>query len=801
MKFSLSWLKAHLETSATLDEITQALTSLGLEVEGVEDPASRLAPFVVAEVLSAERHPQADKLQVLSVDAGPRPGGGGPVQVVCGAPNARAGMKGVFGPPGAFVPGAGIVLKIAAIRGVESHGMMCSSRELELGTDHDGIIELAADAPVGMPYATWAGLSDPVIDIAITPNRQECLGIHGIARDLAAAGLGTLVDPDTSPVPGSFSNPVPISTQDPEGCPAFLARTVRGVTNGPSPAWLQRWLTAVGLRPISALVDITNYMSIAYGRPLHVYDVATLTGGLGARRARTGEQINALNGKTYTLDETMTVIADDAIAHDIGGIMGGTESGCTAETTTVLIEAAWFEPTRIGATGRALGINSDARARFERGVDPGFVAPGLELATRMVLDLCGGEASEVTQAGTLPLTPKIVRYHPSRVAALAGLDVAENEQENILTRLGFTVARDIPWRVTVPSWRRDIGLPGASESWDGEADLVEEVVRLHGLDRVPSTPLPRREGVALPTATPAQKRERRLRRALAGAGFNEAITWSFLPPAQAEAFGGAAHRLSNPISTDMADMRPSLLAGLLAAAARNFDRAQPSVRLFELGQRYMAAGEQPTAAFVLAGNARARDWQQGAAIKFDAFDAKAHALAALAALGVPIDRLGVQPPADGWWHPGRAGRLVLGKAVLADFGLLHPTTLAAFDVRGPIGAAEIYLEALPPAPRRKTNAWTPPALNPLSRDFAFLVDEMLPAASLVRAIAAADKALIIDVRLFDRFTGASLPQGKVSLAVEVFLQPTEHTLTDADINIVSAKVIGAAAKLGAELRG
>lgn len=796
MKFALSWLKAHLETTATLGEITQALTSLGLEVEGVEDPAAKLAPFLIAEVLTAARHPQADKLQVLTVDAG-----AGPLQVVCGAPNARAGMKGVFGPPGAFVPGAGITLKVAAIRGVESNGMMCSTRELELGADHDGIIELDAAAPVGVAYADWAGLSDPVIDIAITPNRQECLGIHGVARDLAALGLGTLIEPDVTPVPGQFPNPVPIRTDDPEGCPAFHARTVRGVTNGASPAWLQRWLTAVGLRPISALVDITNYMSQAYGRPLHVYDVSTLSGGLTARRARAGEQVNALNGKTYTLDETMTVIADDVHAHDIGGIMGGIESGCTADTTTVLIEAAWFTPERIGATGRALGINSDARARFERGVDPGFVGPGLELATRMVLELCGGEASDVTQAGTLPLTPKVVAYDPARVAGLAGLDVAADEQAAILTRLGFTVERGTPWQVTVPSWRRDVGQPGAAEAWDGEADLVEEVVRIHGLDRVPSTALPRREGVALPTATPAQKRERRLRRALAAAGFNEAITWSFLPPAQAEQFGGSAHTLANPISADMAAMRPSLLPGLLAAAARNFDRAQASVRLFELGTRYLGSGEHPTAAVLMAGDARARDWRMGASVKFEAFDAKAEALAALAALGVPVDRLSVQPPADGWWHPGRAGRLALGKQVLADFGLLHPATLAAFDVRGPVAAVELYVDALPPAPRRKTGAWAPAALNPLSRDFAFLVDESLAADALVRAVAAADKALISGARLFDRFTGAALPPGKVSLAIEVTLQPTDRTLTDADIAALSAKVIAAAVKMGAELRG
>jgi phenylalanyl-tRNA synthetase beta chain len=494
------------------------------------------------------------------------------------------------------------------------------------------------------------------------------------------------------------------------------------------------------------------------------------------------------------------VIADDTVAHDIAGIMGSIESGCTETTTTVLIEAAYFTPERIGATGRALGINSDARARFERGVDPGFVAPGLEIATRMVLDICGGEASDVTVAGALPLTPKIVHYNSARVAALAGIDIDADTQADILTRLGFVVERGDVWRVTVPTWRRDVGQQDGSEMWDGEADLVEEVIRLHGLDRVPATPLPRADGVAPPTATPAQRRDRRLRRALAASGYHEAITWSFLPPAQAEAFGGAAQTLTNPISTDMAAMRPSLLPGLLAAAARNFDRAQASARLFELGIRYLADGERPSAALIIAGEALARDWRTGAAKKPDAYDAKAAALAALAALGVPVDRLSVQPPADGWWHPGRAGRLVLGKAVLADFGLVHPATRAAFDLKGDVAAAELYLDALPPAPKRKV-APPAPTLNPLTRDFAFLVDSGLAADQLIRAVAGADKALITATRLFDRFDGAGVPDGKVSLAIEITLQPQDKTLTDADITAVSAKVIAAAAKLGAELRG
>jgi phenylalanyl-tRNA synthetase beta chain len=778
VKFTLSWLKDHLDTNASVSEIADALTGCGLEVEGIENPAERLSAFTIAHVLTAERHPQADKLQVLSVDTGT----GEPMQVVCGAPNARAGMKGVFGAPGTYVPGSGITLKVAAIRGVESRGMMCSMRELELSDEHDGIIALPDDAPVGARYVDWAGMNDPVFDIAITPNRQECLGVLGIARDLAAAGIGTLKARAIAPVAGSFPMPRPITIEDAEGCPAFAGRIVRGVTNGPSPDWLQRRLRDVGLRPISALVDITNFLSIDSGRPLHVYDVAKLNGGLTARRARAGESVLALNGKTYALDETMTVIADDAEVHDIGGIMGGEHSGCSESTTEVLIEAAYFTPERIGTTGRALGINSDARARFERGVDPLFVVPGLELATKMVLELCGGEASDMVVAGRIPDPSRSIAYRPSRVLGLAGLDVGQDEQEAILTRLGFGVTKGDTWQVSVPSWRRDV---------DGEADLVEDVVRIHGLDKVPATALPRAEGVAAPTATPLQRTQRRLRRVLASRGLDEAITWSFLPPAEADAFGGAAFSLANPISADMAAMRPSLLPGLLSAAARNMDRGTSSVR---------SDAERPTAALLMAGEARGRDWRSGPATKPDAYDAKAEALAALAALGAPVQRLQVAAPADGWWHPGRAGRLVLGKVVLADFGIIHPRISAQFDVKGPVAAVELYLDALPPR-SRKRDAWAPSPLLPLSRDFAFVVDENLPAEGLLRAVAGADKALIAGVSLFDRYSGPGIAPGKLSLAVEVTLQPTTATLTDADIEAVSAKVVAAAAKLGATLRG
>ena len=794
MKFTLSWLKEHLDTDAGVEAIAVALTSLGLEVDGIDDPAAKLASFTIAEVLTAERHPQADKLQVLSVSTG----SGDPVQVVCGAPNARAGMKGVFGAPGTFVPGSGITLKVAAIRGVTSNGMMCSMRELELSDEHDGIIDLPADAPVGARYVDYADLADPVFDVAITPNRQDCMGVRGIARDLAALGIGRLKSLEQAYRVSSFDRPrtgagPDVRTDDPAGCPAFHACTVAGVSNAASPAWMQQKLKAIGQKPISALVDITNFIMFDLGRPLHVYDRAALKGALVARTARDGEQVQALNGKTYTVDATMTVIADDEHVHDIGGIMGGMASGCSATTTDVLIECAFFDPDSIARTGQKLLLTSDARSRFERGVDPAFLDDGLAVATYLVVELCGGSASEIARAGNAPVAVKTVAYRPARVMGLAGIDVATDEQEAILTRLGFGVTQGSPWQVTVPSWRRDV---------DGEADLVEEVIRIHGLDRVPATPLPRADGVAKPTATAGQKLERKLRRGTAARGFDEAVTWSFLPPADAEAFGGAAWTLANPISADMAAMRPSLLPGLLAAAKRNADRGQPAMRLFEIGQRYLATSEHPTLALLMAGDARARDWRSGSAAPFDAYDAKAEALAALAAAGAPVDRLTVVAPAHGWWHPGRAGRLVLGKAVLADFGMVHPATLAAFGVKDAVAAVEVYLDALPPPRGRKARgAFAPPTLQALTRDFAFVADDSLAADALLRAASGADKALISGVKLFDRFAGERLGAGKVSLAIEVTLQPTEKSLTDAEIEAVSAKVIAAAAKLGAVLRG
>jgi phenylalanyl-tRNA synthetase beta chain len=787
MKFTLSWLQEHLETDASLDAIVEALTRVGLEVEGVENPGEKLAAFKVAKVLTAAPHPQADKLQVLTVDAGE-----GPLQVVCGAPNARAGLVGVFGLPGAVVPSNGMVLKVAAIRGVESNGMMCSTRELELGDDHHGIIELPADAPIGTPFPDYAGLNDPVIDVAITPNRQDCMGVRGIARDLAAAGLGTLKPLAVDPVRGEGPGP-DVRIEDPEGCPAYFGQSVSGVTNGEAPGWMQRRLTAIGQRPISALVDITNYVMIDLGRPLHVYDRAKLTGGLVARRARPGETALALNGKTYTLDETMTVIADDMHAHDIGGIMGGEESGVSAETTDVLIECAYFDPDHIARTGQKLGLTSDARARFERGVDPAFLEDGLAIATRLVTDICGGTASSVTRAGTPPVTPRVIAYDTNRAETLGGLAIAPDRQKTILESLGFAV--DAGWNVTVPSWRRDV---------DGSADLVEEVIRIEGIDKVPPVPLDRVPGVATPTATPEQKLERRARRAAAARGLNEAVTWSFLSEAEAAPFGGGAWSLANPISEDLKVMRPSLLPGLLAAAERNLKRGAQSVRLFEIGRRYLAEKERPTLGVVLAGEGRARGWQQGKAVPFDAFDAKAEALALLAAAGAPVENLQVMGEAGDAWHPGQSGTLRLGpKTVLAAFGMVHPLTARAFDLDGPVAAVELYLDAIPG--KRSAGfmrpAYAPPALQAVRRDFAFLVPVDLGADTLLRAVKGADKAAITGVRLFDVFTGAGVDEGQKSLAFEVTLQPGEKSFTDEELKAVADKVVAAAAKLGASLRG
>lgn len=813
MKFTLGWLKEHLDTHADTDALAAALTRIGLEVEGIDNPGAALADFRVAKVLTAEAHPNADKLQLLSVDAGPDCNGGEPLQVVCGAPNARAGMIGVFGPPGAHVPGGGFTLAVAQIRGVTSHGMMCSTRELELGEEHDGIIELPADAPVGTRYPDYAGLTDPVFDVAITPNRPDCMGVRGIARDLAAAGLGALKplhevyrQADLDPVAGDGSAP-DVRIDDADGCPAFFAQRVSGVTNGAGPPWMTRYLIAIGQKPISVLVDITNFLSNDLGRPLHVYDHATLAGGLVARKATAGETMLALTGKTYTLDETMTVIADDSQVHDIGGIMGGEASGVSAETTDVVIECAYFDPDRIAMTGQKLLLTSDARQRFERGVDPAFLDEGLSIATRLVLDHCGGTASGVTRAGEVPLGTRHYDYDPDKAETLGGLAVRRDRQRAILESLGFGVGdakQTDGFSVTPPTWRRDI---------DGPADLVEEVIRIEGIDKVVSVPLPRAPGVAKPTATVEQKLDRRVRRAAAARGLDEAVTWSFLSEAQAAPFGGGRWTLANPISEELKVMRPSLLPGLLSAAQRNLDQNVASVRLFEIGRRYLpgqdgSSHERATLGIVLTGDRRPRGWRDGRAVAFDAYDAKAEAVALLDVAGAPVANLQVMgPDADGAaaaWHPGQSGTLRLGpKTVLATFGMLHPRVRKAFDIDLPVAAVELYLDAIP-AKRASTfmrPAYAPPALQSVTRDFAFLVPDAVSTDALVRAVCSADKTAIVGARVFDVFTGAGVDDGMKSVAIEVVLQPGAKSFTEDDLKATREKILAAAAKQGAVLRG
>ena len=791
MKFSLSWLMDFLETDADVAAIAAKLNAIGLEVEGIEDPAARLAGFRIARVLTAERHPNADKLQVLSVDIGDD----APLQVVCGAPNARVGLIGVLGLPGAVVPAGGFELKKSAIRGVESNGMMCSVRELELGDEHDGIIELPADSPIGQAFADYTG-SDPVFDVSVTPNRPDCMGVHGIARDLAAAGLGKLKPRAIKTVAGSFPCPTEIRTDDAEGCPAFYGRVIRGVTNGASPAWMQARLKSAGQRPISALVDITNYLMLGWGRPAHAYDLAKLTGAVSARRAVDGEGVTALNGKHFVLDQQMTVIADDAGVHDIAGIMGGEHSGCSETTRDVLLEVAYFDPARIARTGQALALASDARSRFERGVDPEFVEPGLDLLTALILEICGGEASAIVRAGALPAAQHTVNYDPALCGKLGGVDVTPSRQREIFETLGFSVVEgEVHWIVTAPGWRPDI---------DGAADLVEEIVRIHGLDNVPSTPLRRTDGVARPTATPAQALERKVRRAAAARGLVEAITWSFLGDLEAEAFGGGAWSLANPISEDLKVMRPSLLPGLLTATRRNLDRGAASVRLFEIGRRYLSDGERPTLGLVLAGERTARGWASSKSQGFDAFDAKAEALALLAEAGAPIESLQVMGEAGAQFHPGQSATLRLGpKTVLARFGMLHPATARAFDLDGPVAMAEVFLDAIPvrKAAVFARSAYAPPTLQAITRDFAFFVPLALAAGDLVRAVRSSDKVNIVAARLFDDFRGAGVPEGQKSLAVEVTLQPQDKSFDETALKAIAERVVAAAAKLGASLRG
>ena len=804
MKFTLPWLREHLDTDASLSEIVDRLTMIGLEVENVEDKANLLKPFVIASVISAEKHPNADRLRVCMIDIGD----GKPIQVVCGAPNARAGMKGVFSAPGTFIPGKNITLAVGTIRGVESRGMLCSAAELMISDDHEGIIDLPADAPVGKSYADWAGASDPVIEINLTPNRPDCTGVAGIARDLGATSIGAYKDRIPKPVKGTFPCPVNVTFdfgKTPSLCPAFGLRLVRGVKNGPSPDWLQKRLTAIGLRPINALVDITNFITFDRGRPLHVFDAAKVNGNLTVRRAKNGEKLVALDGKTYTLDEGTCVIADEEGVESLSGIMGGEATGCSEQTTDVLIESALWDELNIAQTGRKLGINSDARYRFERGVDPAFMLPGLELATQMVLDLCGGQASEVVVAGDPTPKEKIINFPLSELPRLAGLKLPLADIRRVLEKLGFFVAgQGEHMKVAVPSWRPDV---------HGRADIVEEIVRIIGVDRVPSTPFAR-EHARKPVLTAIQNRTRRAKRALAARGLVEAVTWSFVSKQEAELFGGgtAELALANPIAAELSDMRPSLIAGLVMASQRNADRGFSDTALFEVGQIFK--GDRPEDQFTAASGLRhalarasgsGRHWSSKAE-PVDAFDAKSDAFAVLAAAGAPMQALQVVPGGPAWFHPGRSGTIQIGpQNILGYFGELHPGTIAALKAEGPMVAFEVILERIPEPKARPTRAKPLLELSqfqPVERDFAFVVGSTVKAADIVRAAQNVDKKVISNVVVFDVYEGKGIEPGKKSIAIAVTIQPREKTLTDAEIDALSGKIVAEVTKrTGGVLRG
>jgi phenylalanyl-tRNA synthetase beta chain len=793
MKFTLSWLKDHLDTPATARQIADRLSSIGLEVESIDDPGEKLKAFTIAKVLEAKRHPNADRLQVCKVDTG-----SSVVEVVCGAPNARAGMIGVFAPLGTYIPGTRITLEAKPVRGVVSAGMLVSERELELSDDHQGIIELGADQAVniGKRYVDTLGMGDSVLDVKVTPNRPDCTGVRGIARDLAAAGLGKLKpEPGVTGVEGNYDCPVDIkldfAKELADACPCFAGRYIKGVKNGDAPAWMQQRLKAAGLRPINALVDVTNYISLDRGRPLHVYDADKLKGAIRARMGRKGEKFAGLDGKTHEVDETMCVIADDRAVLGFGGILGGEDTAVTTATKDILIECAYFDPLRTAATGRKAGVQSDARYRFERGVDPAFILPGLDVATSMMMQVAGGTPSKVKVAGAPPKPHNVIPFDFARIEKLAGIAVPEAQARSTLTALGFRIeGSGAKVKVTAPSWRPDI---------DGPADLVEEVVRIEGVDRVPSAPMPRLSGVAQPVLTEPQQRVRRARRALAGRGLVEAITWSFIDEKSAKAFGGGQEtlELANPISSEMTVMRPSLLPGLLAAVQRNRNRGFTDAGLFEVGQAYR--GDSPKDQFIAASGVRAgamdirgagRHWE-GTPHKAGLFQAKADVASLLADLGFDASKAQVTREAPAWFHPGRSAAFKLGpKVTLAYFGEMHPNTLRMLDLAGPVAAFEVFIDAVP-STRKKLgrNVMDAVDLLPVRRDFAFVVDTRVAAMDVVKAAAGVDRKLITDVSVFDLFEGKVLGEGKKSIALEVTLQPREKTFTDQEIDAVAAKII------------
>ncbi|WP_208249227.1 phenylalanine--tRNA ligase subunit beta [Rhizobium sp. T1470] len=807
MKFTLSWLKDHLETDATLDEICTRLTQIGLEVEDVDDKAA-FKPFVIAKVLSAEKHPQADRLKVLSVDTG----NGAPVQVVCGAPNARAGLIGAFAAPGTYVPGIEAMLAVGNIRGVESHGMMCSEKELMISDNHEGIIDLPEDAPIGQSYAAYAHLDDPLIEINLTPNRPDCTSIYGIARDLAASGLGTLKTRSVASFAVDGETPVKLTLDldDAKLCPGFALRLVRGVNNGPSPKWVQQRLLAIGLRPINALVDITNYMTFDQGRPMHVFDAAKVRGNLTVRRAKEGETVLALDQREYTLNANNVVISDEEGIESIGGIMGGEHSGCDENTTDVLLESALWDPMNIAKSGRGLGIITDARYRFERGVDPEYMVPGLERTTELVLEFCGGTAARAEVVGYKGYEPKIVDFPFSEVRRLTGLDVSTEESTEILTRLGFKVTGSGERvSVAVPSWRPDV---------DGKADLVEEVMRIHGVDNIKPAPLESHAAVNGKILTALQIRTRIAKRALASRGMLEAVNWSFISEDQAKLFGGGspALKLANPIASDMSDMRPSLLPGLLSAAQRNADKGFGDVAIFEVsgtyendrpeGQRRVAGGIRRGSASLAGAGRMWSNNVKGGGKPVDVFDAKADALAVIEACGLPMGNIQIEQGGPEWYHPGRSGTIKMGpKVVLGYFGEFHPSTLEALDVSGALCGFEVYVDAMPEPKKKATRTKPALELSPfqaVKRDFAFVVDKAVEAGAIIKAASGADRKLVTSVNVFDVFEGASLGDGKKSVAIEVQIQPVERTLTDEDFEALTEKIVASVTKFtGGVLRG
>jgi phenylalanyl-tRNA synthetase beta chain len=833
MKFTLSWLKEHLDTDAALDEIITKLTAIGLEVESVEDRAKAFAAFKVAYVEKADKHPDADRLRVCIVDTGKEK-----LQVVCGAPNARTGMKAVFAPAGSFIPGTQMELKKGVIRGQESNGMLVSEREMGLSDEHAGIIDVPDSVPVGTAFASLYGLDDPVIEINLTPNRADCAGVRGIARDLAASGLGKLKPLDESAVKGGFKSSIGVDLKfdgkAKNACPLFIGRYIKGVKNGPSPDWLQRRLKAIGLRPISALVDITNYLTYDLCRPLHVFDADKIKGSIHVRLAKKGEKLEALDGKTYELDDFMTAVCDEAGVQGLGGVIGGAATGCEAGTVNVYLECAYFDPYRTAKTGRALQINSDARYRFERGIDPAFTVPAAEIATRLILSLCGGAAGEVVVAGAVPSWQRTISYDPAYLKQLAGFTVDEKIQKNILESLGFalntspsqregagggvqvqnsgtTTPHPNPpllgegiWSVQPPSWRADV---------EGRADIVEEIVRINGYDAIPPVSVTKDGAITHSAETPGIARARKVRTALAGRGMNECVTWSFMPHERAEKFGAndrqsaAALRLANPISADLDQMRPSILPNLIEAAGKNRARGFADTALFEVGPVFSSPridGHVIAAAGIRSGQAGPRHWSgPDASRPDDTFDAKADALAALEACGVSAAGLQIAREAPAWFHPGRSGVFRQGPAVLAHFGEIHPAVLADLDIKGPVTGFEVFLDRVPAQKKKGTakKLLVLPSFQPIERDFAFIVDKKVEAEALIRAVKSADKDLIARVEVFDVYSGPGIEEGQKSVALSVVIQPVQKTLTDAEIEALSAKIVSAAAaKTAARLR-